>query len=67
MIGRYVKIDQRLRFHDEAVFPMDWALALAAPLGLAASSEVGPMAPVLGGDVPLSMWVRISFVYLSLR
>jgi hypothetical protein len=29
-------------------------------------SEVPPMAAVFGGDVPLSICVRISFVYLSL-
>jgi hypothetical protein len=47
--------------------PIDcvFVLALEAAL-LFTSYGADPMAPVLGGEVPFSMCVRISFVYFSL-
>lgn len=59
-----------LRFQLDPVLPIcccdDPALELI-PVGLLSSGVLPPMAPLFGGDVPLSICVKISLVYLSLN
>jgi hypothetical protein len=57
-----------LRFQEEPVLPIDWLFEVPVLAGglLVDYSGTPPIAAVFGGEVPLSICVRISFVYLSL-